>query len=482
MRQTKPVAIIDIGSNSVRLVVYSGLGRAPHPIFNEKVLAGLGRCVGETGRISDESWSQAINVLKRFKILLRHMGIRQAHVVATAAARDASNGSEFVAEIEELGFECRVISAEEEAWLAGEGVLSAIPDADGIVADLGGGSVELVEVADGMAGQGISLPLGVLRLRSDAAGEKQAAHVLRAAIGNSRLAERGAGRPLYLVGGSWRALAKVDMIATDYPLPATHAYTFAPERVALLRRLLAQPDLAWAKKISAARLATTPVAAMLLEHLSGLLRPSRLVISSFGIREGLLYSKLRHSERRMDPLIEAAREAGAAERRFGEHGKLLDDWISPLFDDPPAARRIRLAACLLADVAWQASPDFRADRALEMALHGNWIAITAAERIMLAQALSSSFGRDKLPDQRLIGLVTEDASRRARQWGQAMRLGQRLSAGVGSILKHSRFEVGIGDVRMVLSRREAALMSDQVLKRVERLGEVLGKTVDVTLE
>ena len=482
MQRTSPVAIIDIGSNSVRLVVYSGSRRAPHSIFNEKVLAGLGRCVGETGRISDESWGVAISVLKRFKILLRHMGIRQAHVVATAAARDASNGPEFVTEIGGLGFDCRVISAEEEAWLAGEGVLSAIPDADGIVADLGGGSVELVEVADGMAGRGVSLPLGVLRLRSDAAGEKQTVQVLHAAIGNSRLSERSAGRPLYLVGGSWRALAKVDMIATDYPLPATHAYTFAPERVALLRQLLAQPDPVWAKKISAARLATTPVAAMLLDHLAGQLRPSRLVISSFGIREGLLYSKLRQSERRLDPLIEAARDAGASERRFGQHGELLDDWISPLFDDLPAARRIRLAACLLADVAWQASPDFRADRALEMALHGNWIAITAAERIMLAQALSSSFGRDKLPGQRLTSLCTETAIKRARQWGQAMRLGQKLSAGVGSILKNSRFEAGDGAATLLLSRREAALLTDPVLKRVERLGDALGKAVEVAFE
>lgn len=482
MRQTKPVAIIDVGSNSVRLVVYSGSRRVPTPIFNEKVLAGLGRCVGETGMISEESWVRAINVLARFKILLRHMAIRQPQVIATAAARDASNGPEFVMAIDSLGFDCRVISAEEEAWLAGEGVLSAIPDANGIVADLGGGSVELVEVADGMAGPGFSLPLGVLRMRSGQAGEKHAAQILHAAIGKSRLAERGAGRPLYLVGGSWRALARIDMLATDYPLPATHAYTFAPDRIPSLRRLLAEPDPAWGKKISAARLATTPVAAMLLELLSRQLRPSRLVISSSGIREGLLYSKLGQSERRLDPLIEATRDAGASDRRFGEHGRILDDWLSPLFNDSPAARRIRLAACLLADVAWRASPDFRADRALEMALHGNWIAITVAERIMLAQALSSSFGRDKLPDQRMASLCTDDAIRRARQWGQAMRLGQRLSAGVGSILKHSRFEVGDGSVRLVLPRREAALLSDPVAKRVDRLGDALGKDVDVTLE
>ena len=482
MRPPKPVAIIDVGSNSVRLVVYSGSRRVPTPIFNEKVLAGLGRCVGDTGMISEEGWARAIDVLKRFKILLRHMAIRRPHVIATAAARDAGNGPEFVAAIEGLGFDCRVISTEEEAWLAGEGVLSAIPDANGIVADLGGGSVELVEVADGMAGLGFSLPLGVLRLRCGQAGERQAAQILLAAIGKSSLAERASGRPLYLVGGSWRALAKIDMIATDFPLPAAHAYTFAPDRIPVLRRLVADPDPSWGKRIPAARLSTTPVAAMLLEHLSGLLRPSRLVISSFGIREGLLYSKLGQSERRLDPLIAAARDTAASDHRFGEHGQILDDWLSPLFDDPPAARRIRLAACLLADVAWPASPDFRADRATEMALHGNWIAITAAERIMLAQALSSSFGRDRLPDHRLASLCADDAIRRARQWGQAMRLGQRLSAGVGSILQRCRFETADGSVRLVLPRSEAALLTDPVAKRVERLAVALGRDIELALE
>ena len=480
MSESKPVAIIDIGSNSVRLVVYSGAKRVPYPIFDEKVFAGLGRCVGETGRISDESWDAAIAVLKRFKVLLSHMRIRQPEVVATAAARVASNGPEFVEEIVRLGLDCRVISAEEEAWLAGEGVLSAIPDADGIGADIGGGSLELVEVGGGLAGRGISMPLGVLHLKAGPRGEKQVSDILQSELSRAGWAGRSAGRPLYLVGGSWRALARVDMIVTNYPLPATHAYTMAPERPGELRKILADPDPAWTRKVSPARLASTPVAAMLLDQLVGRLHPSHLVLSAFGIREGLLFSKLGKADRQLDPLIEAARNSGEADRRFGDHGDLLDAWIAPLFNDPPSVRRIRLAACLLADVAWQASPNFRADRAREMALHGNWIGITARERVMLAQTLSTSFGRDKLPD-RLAGLCSDDELKRARQWGQAVRLGQRLSAGVGSILERTGLRLDAGTAVLVLPRREAALVSDQVLKRLERLGEVLGKSVEVTL-
>jgi exopolyphosphatase/guanosine-5'-triphosphate,3'-diphosphate pyrophosphatase len=478
VRSRKPIAIIDIGSNSVRLVVYGGAPRAPRPIFNEKVLAGLGAQVGETGKISSEAWNCAMGIMRRFKVLLRHMDIGRTRVVATAAVRDAANGQAFVRAVEKLGFDCQVLSAGKEAQLAGEGVLSAIPLADGIVGDLGGGSLELVDVGGGRARAGLSLPLGVLRLSPDPAGEKQVARALEQSLAGHALAGSGEGRTLYLVGGSWRALARVDMISSGHPLPATHGYAFAPGRIKELRAILAAPDSAWIKKIGSARLASTPVAAMLLDQLVRRIRPRELVVSSFGIREGLLYSELSASVRRQDPLIEAARDAGGSERRFGEHGDILDAWIAPLFDDPPAARRIRRAACLLADVAWQASADFRADRGVEMALHGNWVGIDAAERVMIAQALSSSFGRDKLPDPRLAGLCGEAELIRARQWGLAMRLGQRLSAGVGAILKRSAIEIAGDTVRLRLAKGELALMSDPVAKRLERLAEALGMRAD----
>jgi exopolyphosphatase/guanosine-5'-triphosphate,3'-diphosphate pyrophosphatase len=478
VRSRKPIAIIDIGSNSVRLVVYGGAPRVPRPIFNEKVLAGLGAAVGETGRISDEAWDCALGVMQRFKVLLRHMDVGRSKVVATAAVRDAANGPAFAKAVEKLCFDCQVLSAEQEAQLAGEGVLSAVPQADGIVGDLGGGSLELVEVGGGRAKAGLSLPLGVLRLGPGPAGEKAVARALEQSLAEHAFANWGAGRTLYLVGGSWRALARVDMITTGHPLPATHGYAFAPSRIKELRTLLATPDAAWVKKIGLARLASTPVAAMLLDQLVRRIRPRELVVSSFGIREGLLYSELSPAVRRQDPLIEAARDAGGSDRRFGEHGDILDAWIAPLFDDPPAERRIRRATCLLADVAWQASADFRADRGVEMALHGNWVGIDAAERVMIAQALSSSFGREKLPDPRLASLCGEAALARARQWGLAMRLGQRLSAGVGAILKRSAVEVVDGTVRLRLAKGELALMSDPVAKRLERLAEALGVQAD----
>ena len=473
MATAEPAAIIDIGSNSVRLVVYAGPERIPTPIFNEKVLAGLGSGKDRFGPLPAEARGKSLAALSRFRLLINHMKVRQTHVVATAAIRDAEDGQQFIREIDRIGFECQVLSAEEEAHLAGEGVLSGIPEADGTVGDLGGGSLELVEVGTGAEIPGISLPLGVLRVEPNSDGERKARKILKAALRESGLRESGKGRPFYMVGGSWRALARIDMLATDFPLPITHQYRMKPGRARELRKLVkaVEPRL---EAVAASRLATSPVAAMILELIVDELEPSQLVVSTYGIREGILYSNLKPGIRGIDPLTEEARDAGGGEHRFGQHGDLLDEWIAPLFEDEPRMRRLRLASCLLADVAWQANPGFRADRGIEMALHGNWVAVNPAGRVIMAQALSASFGRDQLPDPRLATLCKEQQLIRAHCWGEAMRLGQRLSGGVGSVLKRTRLSAQEGTVSLHVRRGEEALIGDAVERRFVRLAELLG--------
>lgn len=480
MASQKPTAIIDIGSNSVRLVVYSGLGRVPSPTFNEKVLAGLGTGLAETGRLAQRSRDKALAALRRFRLLLDHMEVDRVRVVATAAVRDAIDGPGFVREIERIGFQCKVLSADDEARLAGEGVLSAIPHADGIVGDLGGGSLELVEVAGGQVGRRISMPLGVLRLERSKSGEAAALKILRKGLQDSGLAGRGRGRQFYMVGGSWRSLAKMDMAATSYPLPVTHQYSFNAERARALQMLADAPERNWTKRIAGARLASVPVAAMLLSLLVEEVDPQQLVVSTFGIREGLLFSSLRPKERTLDPLIEGARDAGGSERRFGEHGDLLDAWISPVFVDAPPLARLRRAACLLADVAWQASPEFRADRAVEMALHGGWVGVTAADRVVIAQALSASFGRDRLPGADLGQLCPECDLQRARLWGLAIRLAQRLSGGVGSVLESTSLDIVRGQLVLSVAPGETALVGEAVGKRLTALSTGLGVGPHIT--
>jgi exopolyphosphatase/guanosine-5'-triphosphate,3'-diphosphate pyrophosphatase len=455
--------------------VYAGPQRIPTPIFNEKVLAGLGAGFGRSRKLPREARARTLAALSRFKLLLDHMNVKRTQVVATAAVRDAEDGLDFIREIERIGLTCELLSAEQEAMLAGEGVISGIPHADGIVGDLGGGSLELVDVASGKASDGISLPLGVLRLDASTAGEREARKLLKTALKKSPLKEQARGRTFYMVGGSWRALARIDMLATDYPLPITHQYRMKPARTRDLRKLVRALDPRLSSAAAPPRLATSPVAAMVLELLVEELDPAQLVVSTYGIREGLLYSALRPGVRRVDPLIEEARDAGGGEHRFGQHGDLLDAWIAPLFDDEPPMRRLRLASCLLADVAWQANPGFRADRGIEMALHGNWVAVNPAGRVIMAQALSANFGRDRLPEPRLAQLCSEVQLKRAHCWGQAMRLGQRLSGGVGSVLKRTSLADVNGAVQLSVRRGEEALVGDQVERRLVRLAELLGR-------
>lgn len=481
MPQRQPVGIIDIGSNSVRLVVYSGRHRAPAPIFNEKVMAGLGTGLRETGRLDDDSQERALAALERYRLLLKHMGVRQVQVVATAAVRDARNGPQFVRQVERIGLPCEVISAQEEAHFSALGVISAFPRADGIVGDLGGGSLELVEVANGEALGGISLPLGVLRVERGKTGSKAALEILKAGLKKSGLAKTGRGRPFYMVGGSWRALAQMHMKVTGFPLPATHHYRMKPGQAADLKRLAEFPG-DWMRTVAAARQATAPVAAMLLQHVVEELEPSELIVSAFGLREGLLYSALRPATRRKDPLIEAARDAGGGEHRFGQHGDLLHRWIAPLFEDRPGLERLRLAACLLADVAWQAAPMFRADRGVEMALHGDWTAVDASGRVIMAQALTSNFGRDGLPDMRLQQLVKPEHLQRAHCWGLAMRLGQRLSGGVSSVLERTSLSRSGTALRLTVPRAEESLAGDAVRRRLQRLAESFNLKPEVAAE
>ena len=455
------------------MVVYAGPARIPAPIFNEKVLAGLGALDG-SNRLPAEGRHKALAALRRFKLLLDHMKVKRTQVVATAAIRDADDGQDFVRELKRIGFDCEVLSAGEEARLAGEGVLSGIPPAKGVVGDLGGGSLELVQVGPNGAGNGLSMPLGVLRLDATGNGERDARKLLKSALRNSSL-RNARGECFYMVGGSWRALARIDMIASDFPLPITHQYRMKPGRAKELRKLLRAVDPRLSAAAAPSRMASAPVAAMLLDLLVEELEPSALVVSTYGIREGLLFSKLKPAVRSLDPLIEEARDAAGGDQRFGQHGDLLDSWMAPLFNDDPAMRRLRLTACLLADVAWQANPGFRADRAIELALHGNWVGVNPAGRVIMAQALAASFGADRLPDPRMALLCREEDLKRARCWGLAMRLGQRLSGGVGSVLKRTSLEEAHGAVQLNVRRGEEALVGDQVERRLLRLAQGLGR-------
>ncbi|ATY31415.1 Ppx/GppA family phosphatase [Sphingomonas psychrotolerans] len=471
--------IIDIGSNSVRLVVYEGAARLPAVLFNEKVMAGLGRALSETGAIDKAGLKRARAALSRFAALAREMQVSELRTVATAAVRDASNGGELIRAAEMLGLEVELLSGVEEATASGMGVLSGIPDADGVVGDLGGGSLELVRVVAGTVTDRVSFPLGVLRLGAiRAEGRDALDRRVARLIAESGWTERGRGLPLYLVGGSWRALARLDMHQTGYPLPVVHQYPIAIDRVAELQQVLAEiprPELKAIPDISGARIPTLPDATALLLSVLRHLGSSGSVVSAYGLREGLLYQRLSPSQRREDPLIAAARDEGDRSGRFPEHGDVIDAWIAPLFDDAPELARIRHAACLLADVGWRANPEFRAERGMEIALHGNWVAIDSAGRAVLAQALYTALGGGVGCPEPLAALADAEALARARCWGLAIRLGQRLSGGVAAPLRRSQIALEDSTLTLSLEGRDEALYGEAVEKRHKALAAAFGR-------
>ena len=481
------IAIIDIGSNSVRLVVYKGLTRTPAVLFNEKVMAGLGKGLSAGGRLSDESMDVALAALARFSLLCDSMGVDSLRAVATAAVRDAANGPAFVARIAELtGIEVDIIDGETEARGAAYGVIAGIPDADGVVGDLGGGSLELVRIAGGEVHERVSLPLGSLRLDAfRKKGRRELVGQIDEGLKGLGWAALGKGKPFYAVGGSWRALTQLYMHQTDWPLPVTHQHRMpadAPERLVRTLAHISLKSLKDVPSISSSRVPQLPGAAAMLRAVTKRLGSSCIVSSAYGLREGLLFQALSPAARRQDPLLSAAREAADRMGRFSDGsdadvGEALLTFTDTLFpQEAPNLRRIRHAACLLADTAWRAHPDMRAEDGMDLALHGTWVGIDAAERAMLAAALWVVNG-GAMPGEGtavLSQLATPDQLALARQWGLALRLGQRLGGGAADGLENAALSREGGALILSLPRAAEALYADSVLRRHRLLAQAVG--------
>jgi exopolyphosphatase/guanosine-5'-triphosphate,3'-diphosphate pyrophosphatase len=479
-------AIIDIGSNTVRLVVYGGTMRAPTVVLNEKVTAKLGREIAATGRLADEAMALALRGLRRFALLLADMGIKDIETVATAAVRDAANGPEFVEQLRAIGLNPRVISGEEEALLSAHGVIGAFPDARGIVADLGGGSLELVRVAGGACAGASSLPLGTLRLpehrgKGVKAGAGEMKKSLDKAIrkGGWDLAadppaENGA---LYLVGGTWRAMAVYAMAARGWPLSDPHGFEIdaaAAQELALALSASESDALKTRERISTMRAEKLPDAAVLLQALLVRLAPERVVFSSWGLREGLLYDRLPEHTRTQDPLL-AGVAVFAGQR--GTQPQLAARMAAWTLDAAPArdhgSERLRLAATMLALASMQIEPNIRLPQAINWALHKRWIGIDGKGRAMLAAAVAANGNQLALPAE-VRALASEEALEEAVRWGLALRLARRLGGQSARSLEVSRLRVEEGTLVLDLAASHAALFGAPTEKDMKLLAGRLG--------
>lgn len=428
------VGVIDVGSNSVRMVVFDGAARSPAYFFNEKVMCGLGRDFTETGHLHPEGRTRALGAMKRFSRLAEGMGADPISVVATAAMREAEDGPDFAAEVErETGLRMWVVDGCEEARLSAQGVMLGWPGAEGLVCDIGGSSMELARIGDGTVGPRVTSGLGPLRLQGLGSRKAQKAEIK--SVVADLVDKMGTDhRRLFLVGGSWRAIAKLDMVRRDYPLHVLHEYRMTPSTVQATAKFIAdhsQEDLRAMSGIGEARMALVPLAALVLKHLIRALKPREIAISSYGIREGMLYEQMPQRLRDRDPLIEACRFAEKKDARLPGFGRSLHRFIAPLFKSAPAHRhRIIRAACLLHDVSWRAHPDYRHEACFDNATRANLGGMTHSERLFLGLSLLHRYknSRSGTRFDEMIGILSDREIAEAEVLGRAMRFGAMFSA------------------------------------------------------
>ena len=477
-----PYGIVDIGSNSVRLVVYDQLGRAPLPRFNEKSLCRLGEGLAETGAIHPDNFRRTIEATRRFAAIAEAMHVGELEVTATEAIRRASNGPALAAAIEaESGLKVRVLAGTEEAYYSTLGVISGFFRPIGSVGDMGGGSLEVALALDDHVGEvSVSLPLGALPVEAMLAlGREEAKREV-----DERLR---AGLPLtlakptfYAVGGGWRALAKAHMTSVAAPVRVTHGYAIAAAEArafakSIWRATAVKP--AATAGVQSRRARSLPSAALVLDRVLKRLAPERVVFSALGLREGLIYSKLSPEEQYRDPLVEGARLIGLPASRVPEFAAALADWTAPLFPgETTAERRLRVAACALSDMAWRDPPELRAEETYRRVLQFPFIGVDHPDRAFLAAAVH--FRYDYKADapwlEPAIRLIGEGARRRARILGSAMRLAYRFSGASQAVLASARLKTE-GD-RLVLETAPSARAPDSevVAERLKWLASAMG--------
>lgn len=494
LQDRRPLSIVDIGSNSIRLVVYEGLARSPTVLFNEKMLAGLGRGIVSTGRLDPEAVTRAMAEFRRFRALSDQAGAGEIHVLATAAAREAENGPDFIARAEDvLKTEIHVLSGRQEAHYSALGVISSFHPADGIAGDLGGGSLELVEVEDKRVGDGITLPLGGLRLQ-DMAGNSlaRAAVIARREVARADVLERGQGRTFYAVGGTWRNLARLHMEMTNYPLDVMHHYEIGLDSASDFLRQVARGQIEKVpgiEGVSKNRRSLLPYGAVVLQEVIAAMRPARIVLSAFGVREGFVYSLLDAERQKTDPLLCAAEELARLRSRSVAHARELVEWTGKAFatfgvEETENEARYRKAACLLADIGWRAHPEYRGTQSLNIIAHASFIGVDHPGRAYLA--LTNLFRHEGVMNESVAELRALAGPRnleRARILAAMMRVVYLLTAAMPGVMPRLRWEeTGNGQMALVMPAELAGLYGERPVARLAQLAKITGRKLALAVE
>jgi exopolyphosphatase/guanosine-5'-triphosphate,3'-diphosphate pyrophosphatase len=470
------VGIIDVGSNSIRLVVYERASRAPLPVFNEKVLCGLARGLDATGRLNPAGVEMALANIDRFTTLAHNMKVTSLDLLATAAVRDASDGPAFMEALASRpGIKAHIVSGQDEARFSGFGVMCGMPDASGVMGDLGGGSLELVALANGGLGASSTLPVGPLRLMSSGKGDPRKTVV--EAIESVRWLREETGKTFYAVGGAWRSFARLHMEQAGYPLHIIHQYDIPADEARAVARLIAVQSAKSLEKmpgVSRRRVDTLPLACLALDRVLAALKPRNVVFSAFGLREGFYFQRLSEAERARHPLIAFAEEQGADWRRFDLSPNEIFDWLTPAFAGESDAERIlRTAACHLSDISWNDHPDYRAEQAYIRVLHLPAPGMSHRDRAILAMTMTYRYKSDPKSAAIETALRLTDGKGRAfaRRLGACLRLAYNLSGGAPGLLPQIQLRRTERDLRLIVPPAQKRSLGDITSRRLETAAE-----------
>ncbi|MDV6329481.1 Ppx/GppA phosphatase family protein [Asticcacaulis sp. 201] len=484
-------AVIDIGSNSVRLVIYRVEGRSIWPVFNEKVLAGLGRDLKNTNALHKGGMRESLIALRRFKAILESYDLNGVHVVATAAIREANDGPEFVAEVQrQTGFQIRVLTGAEEAYYSAQGVRCGHADARGVVGDLGGSSLELIHLEGEALGQGITLPLGPFALGAPKPIEADKTYDLI----KSHLAPlegRFHNAQFHAVGGAWRNLALIWMQKQNYPLHVIQQFELPAREALSISRLIASQSPSSLEKIpgvSKRRLENISYAALVLQGLIEILKFDTLCFSAYGLREGLLFDEFDASLQQEDPLIAGCAALGHRLGINDDLGPNLANWANEFYDsvntfviERPSQKLIR-AAAQLSDIGARLHPDHRADLACDQVLRAPIAGQNHQERVFLACATYTRYSGDPYTKEPILvsRILGEDMLQQATQLGLLLRLGCDLSAKSAKLLSHAHLRQQ--DLHLILSAKsgwEDLLLGEQTRRRARALAQALKLNLNI---
>ncbi len=488
IRGAQPVAVLDIGSNSVRLVVYERLARSLTPLYNEKVACALGRGLAQTGRLAYENIDRALTAIQRFALVARVMKAGEVHVLATSAVRDASNSKAFVDAVEAtINARVEVLSGAAEAHFGALGVVAGIPQFGGIVGDLGGGSLELSSIVDGTDEVGETHALGVIRMQDDAGRDvARAREIARERLARSELLKQKPGGQFCAIGGTWRSMAKMHQVLRTYPMHMVQHYVTSASDLAglceeIVEAVSAGKPYPGSEHTSSSRRELVPYGAAVMGEVLRAGRFDSVLFSAQGVREGYLYGLLPPDERALDPLLEGAQEISILRSRSPAHAEDLiafsaDFLAASGIKETAAEERLRKVACYLSDIGWRGHPDYRGEQSVDLVAYSSLAGVDHPGRAFLAEALAVRYMglKHKSMSHELMELAGQSANMKARLLGAICRVAYPMSAAMPGVLPRTSFSLEDNRLRLHLPDDLAFLAGEHLGNRLDQLAGVAG--------